>query len=159
MTTPVGWDPLPSPGGGAGLLAVKSHSPATRVSASAGASLTALDTTNLRVSFTVPASGRVLLGLAAWAYAQQSGVLNWAALASGVLVPGSDQTVAYHTPSGEIQERVAYRALIVGLTAGATATWDWAHYRTFGSTTVGTHYGGAPSSGNPGPALMEVWSA
>lgn len=151
----------PSGGGasGTGLLAVASYNPATRVNAAATGAATALDTTNLRASFTVPASGAVILTMTGWVYATAGNVLNWAVLSGASTVAGSDAGIHYHTATGEVQHRVVHRAYISGLTAASTATWDFAHYRTFGSGSIGTQYGGTASTGNPGPISMEIWSA
>lgn len=157
------WGPQTVGGGGSGqLLAVAQHSPATRNDLTASSTIAAIDTTNLRVSFTVPASGQVVLSLAAMVSIDSTQtVLSWGVLSGASAVTASFASVGFrNVTAGQFQYRVTHRALITGLTAGASAVWDFAHFRSFGTGTVKTCRGGSPTTaGDPGPATMEVWSA
>lgn len=135
-------------GGGGTLLATKSYNPASETVIDTPGSLTAISTTNLRVSFTVPASGKVIAVLNGYATVGNTEVM-WGLLSGASAVAGSTADVTY----GSLNVRIAHRVLISGLTAGATLTWDWAHQTTFGSS------GAFRVGGNRGQALMEVWAA
>jgi hypothetical protein len=111
-----------------GLLAAVAYDPAAAVSKSTATlqALTAMDTTNLRCTFTVPASGRVLWTMrgcihgAAGVPGIRLGVLEGATV-RGSIVPSMDAvgTIAATTRVGIVAE-----CPVVGLTPGASLNWD-----------------------------------
>jgi hypothetical protein len=117
------------------LLAGKAYDPATAVSKATTAALamTALDTTNLRHTFTVPASGSVLVRLQGTLHGGTAtpfvpqvllGVLEGATV-RGRLAPAG-------LPNGTVGSATLYVTvealfLVTGLTAGASLTWDAAY--------------------------------
>jgi hypothetical protein len=141
-------------GGGTALLARVRHNPSTTsLVAATSSTFVDVDATNLKVTFTVPASGAVIVGLCADASVTNT-ALAWGLRSAGSDVPNSQTSAAYTASSSAVQPRVAYRALIDGLTPGASLTYTWSHARVAGTLTTQTIWGGAN-----GAALMEVWSA
>jgi hypothetical protein len=135
---------------------VQYHPSSSVASTVSTSSLTAIDTTNLRLVFTAP-SAEVVVSLTALAFAAGGGnELTWSMLDGASEVTNATARVALSpsSSSGSNQFRVTHRFIVDGLTPGVEYTWDWAQARTGGSGTVGTGYGGAL-----GAALMEVSSA
>lgn len=144
-------------GGGSGLLAVTSYNPTTVVTVTSQATANPLDSTNLAATFTVPASGRVILVLTCAAYTSGAGQTQyWQVRASGTLVPGSEAPIVAHGSSW--LQRGMHRCLITGLSAGATVTWVW-HARSRTGVNVYTRFGDDGTDNAGGPAVMEVWEA
>jgi hypothetical protein len=144
-----------------GLLSRVSYAPSVLASdAVTGTTPTALDTTNLTISFVAPASGDVLVrlsGRVATATAGDSAI--WCLLDHtahtlvGVLLPVNDYTQLIECSAAQ---------LITGLSPGTTYQYDWAMAAgasvavtlyVQGATTVAT----GTSIGSP--ATMEVWAA
>lgn len=154
-------DHVHAAGASTGLLAVVSYAPATGVQYNpAAAAMAALDSTHLALpSFTVPASGKVLV--------RQSGFYrcaNTAGLRSyvGITVHGSSTLVggymSIHHGIYALEGAFTITQEITGLTPGATATWDYG----FSTQTAGACFilvSGDPSTGDSGcAATMEVWA-
>lgn len=137
-----------------GPLAVTSYRPATGVSTAATTtSAVAVDATNLTVTFTVPASGRVLVGLNSYVYTGTNTALSWCLMQGASAIAGDVGIVSYDTSDQYL--RATKRGLIAGLTPGATVTLTWGHLRPFGTANAETRYGGD----SHGEAFMEVWAA
>lgn len=140
------------------LLASANYDPAVRVLTSTSLrAMTALDTTNLRLTFTVPANGNVLVRLRTNAVASAS---VYPSLLLGVL-EGSTVRMR-QAPIGENfgAQIVTQEALgvVTGLTAGSSLTWDAA----YGSEIAGgnTFWGGpdnATGSNASGGFVFEVY--
>lgn len=142
-------------GGSSGLLTSTQYLPASRAdTATTSTTASAVDATNLQVTFTAPASGAVIVVLTSWIEVGFGTALDWCVLSGGTKVTGSGGTVGYQDGVTLTQQRVCYRFKMTGLTSGSSYTWAWGHARSFGSNTVTTSYGGST-----GPALMEIWSA
>jgi hypothetical protein len=104
--------------------------------------LVAVDTTNLRCTFTAPATGRVIVRLTANSRNSGSSLTIWG------LLEGATQRGAGIDVTSYNNDQVYSAAIeISGLVAGSSHTYDWAF--TVGG---GTGY----VSGHP---VMEVWSA
>lgn len=147
-------------GSSSGLLAIVRYNPATGVKASTTSTTpVAVDATNLTISFTAPASGKVLVRLNAIA-----GLTSNADLGYWGLLQHSTTNLVGDLEAVVSSTAEAFRATapiyLTGLTAGQTYQYDWAHAAQSGAT-MSTDYGGANSTGanNFGPAIMEVWSA
>jgi len=148
--------------GGGGLLAITNYNPATTEDITVGVSgsFAALDATNLSVTFTVPASGNVIVVLSAAAYADGTvtsreqfwGLIN---ASGGAYVANSARSVLY-TENDGIQARPCARIYITGLTPGASITYRWAGRSNGGNTSI---YAGNSSGDEQGAATMEVWTA
>ena len=148
------------------LLAGTLYDPAGAVTESTTAALamTALDTTNLRLSFTVPASGRVLVRLQGALHGATTfpqillGVLEGATvkgrIAPAGLKQGTDLATTFLVVEGLF--------VVTGLTAGASLTWDAAYGVETAVASTGLKYGG-PNNTTANDAFggfaFEVWSA
>jgi hypothetical protein len=156
-TGPIGaTGPSGGGGGGSGLLAVLQYEPSTAaIYSTASASMAAVDSTNLTISFTAPSSGNVLVRLTGAGLAI-GGYVYWGLLPHG---GGSQVGNSWCIAGANITDAGSAAFYITGLVSGNTYQYDWAF------STTGTGYlvvqGGTnnPSQGNASPAVMEVWSA
>lgn len=141
-------------GGGSGLIGLTTYAPAVSASMNtANTTLTALDATNLSVSFTVPPSGKVLVRLTAEANNVSSPMQFWGLLDGGAVVTGSLARIQNHLSSQ--LTRVSSTVVLTGLTAGAAKSYAWGQKQANGGTVY--TYAGNDASG-VGPAIMEVWA-
>jgi len=148
------------------LLAGTLYDPAAAVSKATTAALamTAIDTTNLRLTFTVPMSGRVLVRLqgtlhGATTFPQiQLGVLQGATVKGRVtpagLVNGNLAATTFLTVEGLF--------VVTGLTAAASLVWDAAYGVETVVASTGLKYGG-PDNTTANDAFggfaYEIWAA
>lgn len=149
------------------LLAAKNYDPAALVSKSmtTNSVMTALDTTNLRVTFDGPASGNVLVrlksGLLVTGYPMPGfffGVLDGATVRVRGVPMGTVATYA----AGATYQGVELVATVTGLTPGASYTWDAAYAVDLPNSNATLRYGGPSDtfSQNAGGAFtFEVWAA
>lgn len=147
------------------LLGAKLYDPTTSVSKSTAAALamTAIDTTNLRIGFTVPSSGNVLVRLQGTLHGATTfpqillGVLEGATvrgrLAPAGLLNGNLAATTFLT--------VEAMFVVTGLTPAASLTWDAAYGVETAVASTGLKYGG-PNNTTAGDAfgafIFEVWS-
>lgn len=139
-------------GGGVGLIGVTSYNPGSETNSTTSSTTSAdVDATNLKVDFTVPPSGKVLVKLTGSDPYGNPGVgaYIWSLRESSSELSGSSAIVGVF----RAEERTTHTCLITGLTAGASKTYKWGHRMT-AATPGGFRYGGA----DRGPALMEVWA-
>lgn len=142
------WIDTDEPSGSSALLASLSYRPGSDVqTTTTSATFVDIDATNLAVTFTVPASGAVLVRLTAitastGAFAQYWGLRSGSSDVSNSEGFVKDLAAAF---------RVVHAVKITGLTPAASLTWKWAQRTASGTMT--TRYG------TLGPATMEVWSA
>lgn len=147
-------------------LGAKLYDPAVAVTKSTAAALamTALDTTNLRIVFTVPASGRVMVRLMGTVHGAVTfpsillGVMNGAAVVGRVSPIGGMKNTAVATAM------VTHEATFVveALTPGAQLTWDAAYGVETLVASTGIKYGGpnnTTANDAFGAFIFEVWSA
>lgn len=146
-----------------GLLAAVAYDPAAAVSKGAAASvMAALDTTNLRLNFTVPSSGRVLTRLQGTVH----GATTFTQFLLGVL-EGST-VVARACPAGWLNGTALATAMltieaqipVTGLTPGAAKTWDAAFgVETFVASSLLKYGGPNDTTANNafGAFIFEVW--
>lgn len=146
-------------------LGAKLYDPATSVSKSTATAIamTALDTTNLRLIFTVPANGMVLVRLA--------GTLHGATTVPQILLGVMDGTTVVAkvppvTGGGNVAATTLLRAettfVVTGLTGGAQLTWDAAYGVETVVAATGLKYGGpnnATANNAFGGFQFEVWTA
>lgn len=152
------------------LLAGVNYDPATAVTSASAASLlamTALDTTNLRLSFTVPGSGRVLVrervvvtGGTSTLPAIHLGVLQ------GANVKGRQAAFNnWNNGGANVSTDFAIQHaefVVAGLTPGASLTWDAAYGVETVAASFTLAYGGPDNtvaSDAYGGFNFEVWSA
>lgn len=151
------------------LLATTLYDPAVSVTKSTAAllAMTAIDTTNLRHTFTVPATGRVLVRMGcAFSGASQAasvsllmGVLNGATVVARVHPHMVIASTATGTSSIKSIEAVFS---VGGLTPGASLTWDAAYGVEQNATGSGLRYGGpddTTTSNAFGGFIYEIWEA
>lgn len=146
-------------------LAAALYDPAVAVSkaTTAAIAMTALDTTNLRLTFIVPDSGRVLVRLA--------GTLHGATTCPQILLGVMDgaNVVARVPPvlgGGNVAATTLMRAettfVVSGLTPLASLTWDAAYGVETVVASTGLKYGG-PNSATANNAFgafqYEIWRA
>ncbi len=147
------------------LLAGKLYDPSTAATASCGTllAMTAIDTTNLRLTFTAPANGCVMVRLRC----PIDGATTWPSILLGIL--SGSTVIARQSPMGVIAgtaistTTVVHEALftISGLTAGNSYTWDAAYgVETILSSTY-IRYGGpnTASASVWGGFQFEIWEA
>jgi hypothetical protein len=142
-------------GGGAGagtILAIKQYTPGSDSTVHNTTSTTSVDAdaTNLAVTFTVPASGNVVVELNGWSDQNSSGVGYWQ-LRDSTTVIAEWRMSSTTYGSG----RTAVKALITGLTPAASKTYKWGHRVSAGNQDI---YAG-PLTGSFGPAVMIVYAA
>lgn len=146
------------------LLGAILYDPTTAVSAAttAASAMAALDTTNLRITFTAPASGKVMVRL--------RGVLHGATTFPQILlgVMESSTVMGRSDPIGGLRTTALATAqmaqesqfIVSGLSAGSH-TWDAAYAVETGIASTGLKYGGPNNTtGNNafGGFLYEIWS-
>jgi hypothetical protein len=147
-----------------GLLAGTLYDPAVAVSKATTAvlAMTAIDTTNLRLGFTVPASGRVMVRLQGTLHGATTfpqillGVLEGATVRGRVspagLLNGTALATTFLTVEGVF--------VVAGLTAGAALTWDAAYGVETLVASTGLKYGGpnnATANDAFGGFVFEIW--
>lgn len=143
------WSTPAGGGGSSELLASASHNPGTELTVSATATMTAVDASNLSVTVTAPATGKLLVGLTSY-IGGSDGDMYW-----GVLSSGSTLALRKIVNSGTFVDQVGVaRLLLTGLTSGASYTLQWAS-KSVRKTGLTTRMGGT----DLGSGLMEVWSA
>jgi hypothetical protein len=146
------------------LLGAVTYDPAAAATAStaAAAAMTALDTTNLRLTFTCPASGKVFVRVRV---AQKGATANpnvFLGVLDGATVRGRQSSIMGRLPGSATLCAHESSFLVTGLTGGTSYTWDAAYGCEFGvaSTTIG--WGGpnnATASDAYGAISYEVWDA
>lgn len=147
------------------LLGAVMYDPSTAVIASGSAlkTMTALDATNLRLTFTAPASGKVLYRMRA----PVSGSVTFPQIMYGVM--SGSNVISKVTPIGGLkttavataQLALEGQAVVTGLASGSSYTWDAAYgvQTLVGST--GVKYGGPNNTTTNdawGGFCYEIWS-
>lgn len=147
-------------------LGSKVYDPATAVNkvTTAALAMTALDTTNLRIVFTVPASGRVFVRLMGTVHGATTfptillGVLEGATVIARVCPIGGLKTTAVATAM--VTQEATF--VIEGLTPSQQKTWDAAYGVETLVASTGLKYGGpnnATANDAFGAFIFEVWEA
>jgi hypothetical protein len=148
------------------LLGSILYDPAIAVSKAATSNLamTALDTTHLRLTFTAPASGNVMVRMRGVLHGGTTipqillGVLDGSTVRARTVPLGAPKTTSAATG----QLAVEGQAVVTGLTPNASYTWDAAYgVEVVGTAAATLKYGGPnDNAGNDayGGFLFEVWS-
>lgn len=148
-----------------GLLASATYDPTTAVSKATTAALamTAIDTTNLRLAFTVPSTGRVLVRLQGTLH----GATTFPQILLGVL---EGSTVRGRVaPAGLVNGNLAATTFLTveaqfpvsGLTPAANLTWDAAYGVETLVASTGLKYGGpnnTTANDAFGAFIFEIWN-
>ncbi len=147
--------------GGTGLIGFTSYNPSASVIVSTTPPSVAfmdVDATNLKVDFTVPPSGAVLLRLTGYSKSSLNGArCLWNVRSGGANVAGSG--VSLHNLTVYI--RVTHAVKISGLTPGTATTWTWGLGSGDTGNTASINYGNqgaATPTDVTGAAVMEIWA-
>lgn len=147
------------------LLAATLFDPAVRVTVSTTtlAAMTAFDTTNLRLTFTAPASGSVLVRIRV--PAQSSGGAVTPVVMLGILDGSTVRlrvTPIAQPTSGGVSSRNYYGSEGQGVITGLAGTFTWdAAYAVQSTAGIGFSYGGpnnATGNNASGGFLYEIWA-
>lgn len=120
------------------ILAVVSYSPPSNFT-TASATFADMDATNLKVTFTAPSSGKVLVTLSANVQAGTTTVYSYNLRDGSGDVAGTTQPVLYNQNTAFF--KVSAPIYVTGLTPGQSYTWKWGHALGFGSNTSTTQSG------------------
>lgn len=148
-----------------GLLGAKMYDPGTAVSKSTASllAMTAMDTTNLRITFTAPASGEVLVRLRGPVHGASTfpqilfGVLDGATVRARTAPLGGLKNTAVATAQLALESE----AVVTGLTPGNSYTWDAAYAVQVAVASTGIKYGGPDDSTTDnawGGFAFEIWA-
>jgi len=147
------------------LLAGALYDPAAAVTKATSAllAMTAIDTTNLRLTFTAPSNGAVLVRLAGTVHGATTFPQILLGVMSGATVMGR---VAPHADVGGTAIATTMMAVegvfvVSGLTPGASLTWDAAYGVETLVAATGIKYGG-PNNATANDAFgafgYEIWN-
>lgn len=126
--------------------------------------MTALDTANLRIVFTVPASGRVLVRLQCVVHGATTfpsillGVMAGATVIGRVSPIGGLKNTAVAT--AQVTQEASF--VVAALTPAASLTWDAAYGVEVVIASTGLKYGGpnnATTNDAFGAFVFEIWEA
>lgn len=149
-----------------GCLGARLYDPAVAVTkaTTGGLAMTALDVANLRIAFTVPASGRVLVVLAGCVHGATTfptillGVMEGATVKGRMAPIGGLKTTAVATAM--VTQEAAF--VVPDLTPAAALAWDAAYGVETGVAATGLKYGGpnnATANDAFGAFRYEIWEA
>lgn len=128
------------------LLAGTHYDPSTAVAKSTASllAMTAFDTTNLRLTFTVPANGIVLVRMRVQDMDQNQSASILLGILESTTVRGRQRPVGALNGTAVSTTRIAQETLVVvsGLTPGASLTWDAAYAVQVVLTGTNLRYGG-----------------
>ncbi len=147
-----------------GLLAGKLYDPGTAVThnTTANLAMTAMDTTNLRLNFTVPASGIVQVRISCVVH----GATTFPAILLGVLegstVKGRMSPIGGLKATALATAQVTQESvfLVTGLTPNASLNWDAAYGVEIVIASTGIKYGGpndTTTNNAFGGIAFEIW--
>lgn len=148
------------------LLAGTCYDPAVAVTkaTTAAQALTAIDTTNLRLTFTAPGSGKVLVRLQGTLHGATTfpqillGVLDGATVKGRTAPIGAPMGTALATTFMSVESTF----VVTGLTPGTSYTWDAAYGVETVVASTGLKYGG-PNNTTANDAfggfVFEIWTA
>lgn len=147
------------------LLAGTLYDPTTSVNkvTTAALAMTALDTTNLRLTFTAPANGAVLVRLVGTLHGATTFPQILLGVLEGATVKGrvAPQAVLGGTALATTMVNVEALFVVTGLTPSASLTWDAAYGVETLVASTGLKYGGANNAtANDafGGFIFEIWN-
>lgn len=147
------------------LLAGTLYDPAVSVSKATTAALamTAIDTTNLRLTFTAPANGAVLVRLVGTLHGATTFPQILLGVLDGSTVRGrvAPQAVLGGTAVATTMVNVEALFVVTGLTPSTSYTWDAAYGVETVVASTGLKYGGpndATANNAFGGFVFEVWN-
>lgn len=148
-----------------GLLAGTLYDPAAAVTKSTAAllAMTAMDTTNLRLTFTAPANGAVLVRLVGTLHGATTFPQILLGVMDGATVKGrvAPQAVMGGTALATTMVNVEALFPVTGLTPSTSYTWDAAYGVETLVAATGIKYGGpndATANNAFGGFVYEIWN-
>lgn len=148
------------------LLGAKFYDPGTAASQSLASALamTAMDTTNLRITFTAPSTGTVLWRIAACEHGSTTMGTILMGILDGSTVRARTAPIAATPSNLSATSRVALEAsgVITGISPGMSYTWDAAYSVETVSAGSAIKYGGPDDTTTDnafGGIGFEIWSA
>ncbi len=136
------------------LLAVGLYAPSAQtIYTITGTSMADVDATNMKVTFTAPASGNVLIRLNAYCDETGTGEFYWGLRESSSDISGSITRVLRETAS---QRYLSMPVYLTGV-SGGSHTYKWSAAVSGGTSRIIVQDGSA--TGKWGAAILEVWSA
>lgn len=147
------------------LLGARLYDPAAAVTkaTSAALAMTALDTTNLRITFTVPSNGSALVRMSCTIHGATTSPVVMLGVMNGATVVGRMSASLTWAGTQAATSQVAAEVLFVvpGLTPSASLTWDAAYGVETLVASTGIKYGGANNAtANDafGAFSYEIWT-
>ncbi len=140
-------------GGGMGLIGYTESTNATTYSTTSSTP-SDVDATNLKVTFTAPPSGRVLVVMTALTDTSTGNYAGWGLRSGSSDVTGAQKRMLAVNNIEMVQN---YRHVVTGLTAGTSYTYKWSFWSENGAMTHRIYSGGNGVSTSPSP-IMEVWA-
>jgi hypothetical protein len=149
------------------MLAIVKYDPNPSVLKSPTTSVSAVDSTNLTISFTAPASGRVMVvltGIAKTSNNTNGDWMDWCVVTHGTTtVQGSIghavQQVSQAGGGVYGYYSISVRIYITGLTPGASLQYDWGYITSAtGASATGIQVGN-DGTNDHSPAIMEIYAA
>lgn len=147
------------------LLAAVAYDPSTAVikSTTTAIAMTAIDTSNARVTFTAPANGAVLVRLLGTTHGATTSPQILLGVLDGATVRGRSSGISIRQNNSAATTPITKEAnfLVTGLTPSTSYTWD-AAYGVESGVASGLKYGGPNDAvGNDafGALVFEVWEA
>jgi hypothetical protein len=138
------------------ILALCVYNPGTIAQYTIGTSFADVDATNLVVTFTVPASGKVLVrGMVAAVPGVNGIAVNLREGSSDL--SGTEQTLSDQYGAGKVDRR-SFAMYVSGLTPDASKTYKLGAVANT-SITNGIRAGGTGTTQTAGPAILEVVAA
>lgn len=148
------------------LLAGKLYDPGTRVekATTSNLAMTAFDTTNLRLSFTAPASGRVMWRVSVPSHGATTAPQVLLGILQSTTVKARSAPVAGHPSTAVATANAMLEAtgVISGLEAAKEYTWDAAYGVEVTVTSTSLKYGGPNNTTEndaQGGIAFEIWAA
>src|SRR5262245_15470035 len=135
-------------------LAVITYAPSTTTKSSSSATFADADSTNLAITFTVPASGKVMVRLIAFGDVSVDGNQYRWSLREG----STDLSVGGTVVRGTSGYMLVLDIFISGLTPNDSKTYKWSHACLQTPAATGRFFAGPGGADFP-PATMEVWAA
>lgn len=145
------------------LLGATYYEPATAANkTTSSASLVAVDTTNLTVSFTAISTAVVVELVSPVGFFTNSAqnYVMWALFTHSTTTQVGYTVTALSSSGTTLSPNGFAKIRVTGLTAGTSYQWDWAYAVTGGATALmSIHAVTGAASGDTGPAIMQVFAA
>lgn len=145
------------------LLGAVAYDPATAANNSTAAllAMTAIDTTNCRITFTAPANGSVFVRIRAVTKGSNNSPMILLGVLDGATVRGRQSPISPRVSGAASQFQIREASFVVtGLTPGNSYTWDAAYAVQVLRASTSITYGGPDNTNNndaTGAFVFEIW--